>query len=790
VRFLVIVHQDWTVTVDGPVDPGGIAAPPRLWPHAGSDTVRLWPATGPEPAPDATQANAFVYQLYAAGASPSVPDLYDKIFVFEQYIRQDVEQLGGFLFDRLLGLDAWNAVRAAAGASADVIELALRFDCGHDLHRFPWELLHGPDGFLAQGTPAASVTRLVTRSAAAAPAGVPVFQAPPRVLFAVGASLTDQNVRPGAEVFGLLRQINARGVTVNTRVLREASPADLRDAVRQFQPDLVHITCHGDIAEEAGVMTGRLQFKSEDKKGASYLNADRLLAHLRFGGRVPPVIVLSACYSGAAPAAVAAPAGTEDAWRTAGADRIGSLAAQMVAGGVPVVVGMGGRVADSACRLFTRFFGEALVRGDPLVTAVARGRKGAFLDGTPDTVDWAFPVLFLDADLPAVCAPASRPAGQPDPGLRLAGRIQAYNVPRYPVFCGREEVFERYHQLFRSGEAQTLPIFSRANVQFPRSPGLGRTRVLKELAAQALRDGHIPCLVSSDEPGWPSPPFNGIGDLAAEILRAIIYTRKTFGLPRLLNSFVLRSIISAKNLADLKTRLDSVTAGSEFQGILDQARAAPGEGPSPATCGEALQEDFEALIKDARTAGLAGPESRVLLLLDDVDQYGKRVIVPLLHDVIKGSGLGTAAEPVPVILCYAKGTEQDGLFTEAKEAIGARELELKPFDDKTGEDLLALEQVLLSPDEADSFAAQCTGLLLSRLNKTIEGKVASFAINNKGVDKMIRDLWAMQFRLRFQGIPLNMKATEVYPIVIGACLQNFLVFGDDEARLRKLKDAT
>jgi len=769
VRFTVTVNSDWTVSVNGPK---GLllSVPPPLWPAGG-------PAAAP---PSLERRNHFLCSLCEAAQLIPIRDVYEKIFAREDYSGEDVKTLGRYLFDRLLGVTTWQAICAAAG-NATVIELALRFDReGYDLHRFPWELMHGTSGFLAQGAPMASVTRLVERKTAPGsqpPAAPGPFSLPPKLLFAVGAGLTDRRIRPGAEIFGLLRQLHARGLTVNMRVLLSASTTELRNTIVAFRPDIVHFTCHGDIEEDSqGMARGFLEFQREDRQGVMHRAAPELLADLKSDTHIPTVVVLSACYSAVAPTAT----GPGEAPRTAGVDRIGSLAAELVAGGVPVVVGMGGRVADSACRLFTRFFGEALVRGDPLVAAVARGRRAAFLDGTPATADWAFPALFLAPEIDSVYSPAKRLPGKPDPCQALALRIQAYGVPKYPVFCSRHEFFERYEQLFRPGTRPTLPIFTKDN-----APGLGRHRLLQELAAQALRDGHVPVLVSSKEPGWP-PPFAGAPELAVAILRAIDRAREAFGLPLPSDSSVIARILDVKPNPTLQAKLMGLKKRSDFSGVLDQVLKGAGTSPSADTCRDALKEDFQALITEARAANvpLVGTDSRALLLLNYVHHYDK-AIHPLLHTLIGEFGLGTPNEPVPVIFCYSLKTPVDALFTEASETIGTRGMELKAFSDTEDEDLLAYEQVLLFPDESEQWPCYYTNFIRTKLNIAIEGKVASFAINHHAVPQ-VKELCTELFRQSIEGIPQKMKEKQMQVNALHAYREGFLVLGDDEARLRKL----
>lgn len=793
-RYIVAVHDDWTVAIEGPEGPI-LPAP-----------ARLWPAAGPDPPPgDTPTSKRFLYLLWQAGEATPLPTLYDKIFTFENYAREDIQELGRFLFGRLLGDAAWNALCAdALAAGTGVIELALRFtDKRYELHRFPWELMVGPNGFLAHGAPGvppASVTRLVQRPKAypASPT-VPnidcTFHSPPRLLFVVGASLADRRIWPGAEIFGLLRQLDARGLTVRTRTLLTASTASLREAITEFEPDLVHFTCHGDIKEGDPDARGFLEFQREDRKGVIHRFASELAADLRAGKRTPPVVLLSACYSGATPPPAAAkplappgdeliPSGDEGTPRTAGADRIGSLAAELVAGGVPVVIGMGGRVADSACRLFARYFGEALIGGSSLVAAVARGRQAAFLDGDdPDTVDWAFPVLFLDEQLPETHAPVDRTG--PDPHRVLRNRIRHYGVPAHPVFCGRHEFFERYETLFRSTiEKPVLAIHTSST-----DLGIGRSRLLKELAARALRDGHVPVLVSSPLPKWPQPPFPSAAHLAVEIVRAIDHACAAFDLPVPCRSATLGRILDANPHLELAAELAAATERYEFSSILDRLLGDITTSPSSGTLKLALQHDFNQVIKAARLHAPAelSAQGRVVLLLDDVDRYGA-AIVPLCTALIGDFGLGSISEPVPVVLCYSLGRPDDQFLKEAHAKYRFLAKELAPFKAEGDEDMLAYGQVMLFPDPANSHARQTTdNLRASSGTIKIDSDIAGFTFNPR-VAKEHAVRWRGKFRQRIGGSPLHMQSDIMYLTIEDAYDVEFLLIADDEARLAKLQE--
>jgi hypothetical protein len=476
--------------------------------------------------------------------------------------------------------------------------------------------------------------------------------------------------------------------------------------------------------------------------------------------------------------------------RAAAVDRIGSLAAELVAGGVPVVIGMGGQIADSACRLFTRHFGDALMRGEPLAAAAARGRCGAFLAGVPDRVDWAFPVLFLDADLPEGCAPEM----DHGPVRDLKWRIEHYGVQRFPVFCGRHRFFEAYEELFRrTDERPVLAIFTES-----REIGIGRSHLLRELAAQALRAGHIPCLVSSDEPKWPTPPFAGAVDLAVEILRAINHARKGFGLEVPLQSKVVAKLLAVEPDSPLKAELAGVVSHDDFGDFLDSLRShtSAAAAPTDKALRNGLRDDFRALIGEARAShpGIVRPENHVVLLLDDVDRYGKAVD-PLLTWLTDVQGLGsvqtwspsgasTRTELVPVVLCFSLGYPGDQNLREAPDKRRFLKEELAPFQEKEDEDMLAYGEAMLFPDPRCG-PAQVTTKNLRQAQPGIQSQVVGFTYNPRADRRVVRS-YTTRFRNYISGWPNKMREQVMWQLIECAYDANFLLIADDEAQLAKL----
>jgi hypothetical protein len=715
--------------------------------------------------------------------------LFNSIFLEESYKEDDLKSLGKLLFDKLVGDDNWSAIRAKAGASAH-IELALLWDESlQELHRFNWEMMYGPDGYLAAERVA--ITRLVMRTPSEKPEQ---FLPPPKILFAAGTRVTDKKVRPGAEYFGLLRQLRHRGLTIHPRILQLTSAPDLRTAMEKFAPHVVHFICHGDIDCDAGKCRGFLELQKEDKKGIKVqLFAEDLLKNLKVKVndkiKFPLIVVLSACYSAAHPGA-------------AGVDRVGSLAAELVKAGIPIVVGMSGQVSDTACRLFTRRFGEALVMGEPLVAATAEGRWAALIDGIPETVDWAFPTLFMAQDVDAAYVPVKRKSGEEDPGVVLRNRIKDYGVPDYPVLCGRYEFFRAYERMLDEGWS-VLAIWTKQDIR-----GIGRTRLLQELAAQAMCDGHVPCLVTpplprrDDKHRW-YPRFVNPTDLAIEILRAIAHARKHFALDPPLESGLFKALemLLEKNPPDNYDLVKSGLEGSSWKRYdyimehmrdytMENARGLEVLSLGDVTPRNYLAEDFAKLIQDARDAHeTVGDDSRVILLLDEVHDFGG-ALKDLLDTWIDRNGLGTDKERVPVILCYSLTSNTGETLKEAVERKsrdgGWWSKELAPFSQVDDEDMLAYEQFMLHLNPNNEFVRELSELL----GKTPAGSEAaiSFAYNRRPPDpESTVEKWKGKFRRRIRGIPINLDSDRTYVTLEDAYDDGFLEIADDDIKLSKLR---
>ena len=401
----------------------------------------------------------------------------------------NLAQFGLYLLNVLFGKALWNQILTTAGA--EPLELALAFPPGDTLlNQLPWEALASSDtrdGFLASLPDVAITRRAPTRQP-----GSPGLEmiSPPKVLFVIGASLTDPVIRPGSEYLGLLRSLNGDPLTgddplyLDTRVLIAATLESLKNAVLSFRPSVIHFTCHGGINDkgESVLLLRSPQNSRQDVK----VTVEDLLTAIRIDALpqpiLPQVVLLNACST------------------AAGAEiRVGRpLASALVYHGVPVVIGMSGQISDQACRLFTRAFYTALLKGGDIAAAAARGRRAAinFHDSYDPltTPDWAMPTLFLAEGF----GPA-RLKLQPAPvqNARQRQALQFSGRPDYPVFCGRWEIFTALTSLMEGKVNLALAITTEQDsADQSQKRQFGRSRLLQELAAQALRDGHVPVLMS------------------------------------------------------------------------------------------------------------------------------------------------------------------------------------------------------------------------------------------------------------------------------------------------------
>jgi hypothetical protein len=748
-RVTIHVDSDWKVTFRSPQF--GDTTYQRSLQRAGDGRRGYFPI----PPPDEMPADIADHYKLCSGDDKAFWQDYDSIT--ERKLKSGTTvRFGSYLFDTLIGASIWAKLFKHAEDSSDrFIELCLSWDSNDAyLHRLNWEMMHGPDSFLFLDR---SIKIAVSRVAPGTETIIPrAAELPPRMLFVIGTSLNDTQIRAGAEYVGLLRQLERNHRRIHSRVLQNASPQRLMEIIRSFQPDVVHFICHGGFNAHEGHGYLELELDDGDENRERY--APQLFSFLSSGTQVPSIVVLSACSTA-----------TVGSSRILGAHELAPLAAELVRAGIPIVIGMGGEISDLACRLFTRRFGESLVLGEPLVMATTEGRRAAFAEGAaPHTsADWAFPSLFLSEGVTSDFRPIVASASSPH--MVIEDWIRGFQLNVKPVFCSREDFLDEYYLLLKNKDNSVLVAYVDEQM-----PGYGRTRLLQELALNALRDGHVPCLIGSDAPDW-IPPRTTI-KFAVEVLRAITTARTALQLEPPTASVLLqllKGVSAAEEVNDIERKFSTLPEIC-FEQLLDYFSRRDSEVAVKAIK-QAIETDLAKLIADAREKypAIIKADSRPLLLLDEVNGY-HNAIYPLFNELLPLFYKGQAGiEYVPVVLTLSLGTCADEQLKPIKEKAASRSWikfkQLKKFE--KGEDMLAYGQVLLHPFAGD-------------LNPGYSDK--SWAFDYR-VDPEIVKLYEEKLRRRVQ-IPAQFSDDRFFIVIEFAARDKFVVLADDETILANERD--
>lgn len=712
---------------------------------------------------------------------------------------------GRYLFLTVLGDALWARILGDVRPEGDLVTpLHLVFDWANNepLDRLPWEMLCGPQGFLAQ-LPEVAFTRCVpVAPGSPAPSPLASFPTPPRVLFVVGSPLNTDGLRPGAEYLNLLRGLRAAGndMALRSYLLLNANRDNLREAVLTFRPTVIHFICHGKLQ---GAQEPKLKMRNPKGDGEEWYGADSLLIQMaQPDGTLPQVVVLSACFSGNTGASQNGPAATSPFLPTTEVNA--PLAARLVRGGIPLVIGMGGAIADQACRLFTRTFYEALLGqcsllqnngiGAPdgagtaggatsqegVTLSVARGRRAGILGGSgnaaADSVDWSLPMLFASeaAVRDSTRINVLRDNQHTAWWTAVSNVTREYGVDRgCPVFCDRISLFHEFDVLMleryagnanarpvlviRTDEATTAAAAQAASASTlgirapdPCDAKLGASWLLKNLTVHAIREGHIPVpFIRTEVDEWPKT--------ARELF---------FGLQQ--------AAEASADLMGLKTG-NAPWAAKNLGNALAQA---PLDGNSGVdTLAAALREDLMNLLQVARQTWPVndGETRRLVLLIDDVHLMSDAAKTLLYHVIGSNSnmtgrmGLRGAFDDIRVVLAYDLTTDtnhSDAIHVHIQPWIQSvtwrRLADLSPFAE--GEDRMAYEYFLLHLKMADANNTPMplsisTGAdpklvenIISMFRKNVWGIPSRLSREGRGVVKSVLDL--------FEGMPM--------PILISA----------------------
>jgi CHAT domain len=605
-----------------------------------------------------------------------------------------LRKYGGLLFEAAFG-DKWQEILEAVKTDADYLEVAVRGSAGEDhaaLQALRWEALYDGTRFVAaQGTAYqgrdihVAVVRLITASGAVAgndaagDAGLPEITHIPKVLFAVGSHLTDQDVRPGAEFMGIMRRLDRDGGSIQARVLERATYQRLIDELAKFKPDVLHLIGHGQRRANGQV---EVQIRREPT-GQDGLSADALLSVFATAGHWPAMAVLSVCQTarpdidadsapGLAPARVSALSFAARLVAGHGADGHGT------ARGVPVVVAMAGDISDTACRVFTQALTTSIEHGTQPGKAVTLGRGAAFYGRSgPVSGHWAMPTLFL-ADHVREDARLVNPAR----AVAARKRIESLGLASNPVFCGRPAFITALDRLLDGDDPLNVLV-----AYTPDQYGsFGGTRLLQELGARAVRAGVLPVLLN-------------------------------------LESAIPRNLVELTREFDKHIRLMRLNLG--LQARTGQAFAAATAGEDIVGLAKAIRSDLDTLVADLpaddpiRNRGTGQP--RTILLCRRVDEWMQEL--KDLLDLLGPHGLQAGTSSIPVVLTGADVRElQNARETKLAGPTWVQCLPLRRFSkdkDEHGhevdpairdEDILAYTWWLLNPPPDEPVYAPRRGV--------------------------------------------------------------------------------
>jgi hypothetical protein len=617
-RFLIRVArastEEWAVRVEREAAPL-VLLHERKMPRLGTGTVVF-----PQPPPGEVGQMSVQephYVLCETTDAGEILKVYGRI-VGKRPQPGEVIAFGRYLFATLIGHEAWGKIIAQAGN--EPVELALTWPYDEwELHRLPWEMMHGPQSFLAAERDRGAITRIV----AGTMASTPQIEVQTRVMFVVGLDLNDPLIRAGTEYLGLLRRLDENGLTLDRFLLHRATITRLDKELQRFQPSILHFICHGWYDE-----TGKSYLEMTPEPGADQparLYADNLLPLLRALPVSPQIVVLNACYSGTPPA-----------------DRkLSPMASALVHGGVPMVVGMAGRVADMACRLFTWCFYQSLLQGKSVAEAAAQGRRAGITYAGADPTkftDWALPNIYMAEGVSSQVQLDQVWSKRYRQRERCARLYRALTIIKPEFFCDRHELFDCYRVLLDDqSEQTTLAVEADVYDHTVNGPKYGKSRLLAELSAQAVRDGHVPCLVNFAED--ETPPATAIG-IGKKMLDAIRFARVKL---QLTMPPAYETLKLSNHIANPATGVVGMHAD-----VLEEMNW---NGPeSGRVVRAALCVDLLNLRDDARQK-FGDQTIKVLVLIDDVHRFDAAAR-ELVEDMIDEEGLGKDGQTVPVVFAF------------------------------------------------------------------------------------------------------------------------------------------
>jgi hypothetical protein len=359
---------------------------------------------------------------------PRIPSL--DLEKLEERSPEEIRKVGAELFEALLPgkvRQLYDEGRGGAGGHAGKgLRIRIRIDTREPnlrkFAKFPWELMN--DRTLnANSLPALDMRRPIVRVIESnAPAVAPPPGKLERVLLAWATPKDTKPLKVDTEckrVGDALFRNN-----LSPTVVKHATPQDLSSAIRDGKPQLVHFMGHGML--DSSAKEGAILLERKTRMRAALHASD--LAEFFSGIEAPRLVILNCCLSGVS-------------GRTRAMSAFSSVAAALVAAGLPAVIAMQSTIGDANAITFTERLYRRLLDGDPVEAAVADARV-ALRGADNHRLNWAVPVLYVrDTGTRVIVEKEPEIAHpQPEPGRREETQnetITAIFEQARDVFIGR-----------------------------------------------------------------------------------------------------------------------------------------------------------------------------------------------------------------------------------------------------------------------------------------------------------------------------------------------------------------
>jgi hypothetical protein len=168
-------------------------------------------------------------------------------------------------------------------------------------------------------------------------------------------------------------------VQIRPESLKQTTCSTLRESISNGEYQVIHFMGHGSFDSEMG--EGVLHLEAEDERRIQDLLPASRFASFFAGRAAPRLVILTACLS-AAPGSLSA------------VGPFASVAAALVAAGLPAVVAMQANVRNRSAVRFTECLYQRIAGRDSIEEAVSRARL-ALQASQAGGIDWAIPVLFM-----------------------------------------------------------------------------------------------------------------------------------------------------------------------------------------------------------------------------------------------------------------------------------------------------------------------------------------------------------------------------------------------------------